>query len=147
MAAVSTYLNFDGTCEEAFLLYRNVFGGEFTAPIQYMKDVPGGPPLQGDEGDRVMHVALETIAGHQIMGTDIVPSLGHSLTAGNAMSINLEFDDEETLKDVHAKLSEGAAESFGPQAEFWGQLFATVVDRFGIRWMMVAPLEEELGHA
>ncbi|WP_062462439.1 VOC family protein [Demequina soli] len=150
MATVSTYLNFDGTCEEAFAFYKDVFGGEYVAPPQKMRDVPRppeAPPLSDDEGNRIMHVALATVGGHQIMGTDIMPSMGHTLTTGNAMSINLELDDEETLREIHEKLSEGAAESYGPQAEFWGQLFATCADRYGIRWMMVSPLDEGTGLA
>ncbi|WP_296667344.1 VOC family protein [Demequina sp.] len=147
MATVSTYLNFDGTCEEAFHFYRDVFGGEFTAPVQLMREVPGAPPMSEEEGGRVMHVALETLGGHQIMGTDIMPSMGHKLTNGNAISINLEYDDEDSLRDAFAKLAQGAKESYGPQAEFWGQLFATCEDRFGIRWMMVSPLTEGVGLA
>lgn len=30
MATVNVYLNFIGNCKEAFLLYRSVFGGEFS---------------------------------------------------------------------------------------------------------------------
>jgi glucose/arabinose dehydrogenase len=40
MAKLNPYLNFDGTCEEAFLFYRSVFGGEFRGEIFKMKDIP-----------------------------------------------------------------------------------------------------------
>ena len=42
MAAVSTYLNFPGNTEEAFLFYRSVFGGEFEGGIRRMGEVPSG---------------------------------------------------------------------------------------------------------
>ncbi|WP_062519051.1 VOC family protein [Demequina silvatica] len=150
MATVSTYLNFDGTCEEAFGFYREVFGGDFAAPLQRIGEVPqppGVPPLSDEEADRVMHVALETVGGHLIHGTDIVPSMGHVLVNGNAISINLELDDEDDLRDIWGRLSAGADIEMEPTPMFWGQLFASFEDRYGIRWMMVAPLTEGTGLA
>ncbi|WP_062298891.1 VOC family protein [Demequina maris] len=150
MATVSTYLNFDGTCEEAFAFYREVFGGDYVGPVQRIGEVPqppGMPALTEEEGARIMHVALETVAGHVIHGTDIVPSMGHVLTNGNAMSINLELDDEDELRDLWTRLSAGADIEMEPTPMFWGQLFASFEDRFGIRWMMVAPLTEGTGLA
>ncbi|MEY2683267.1 MAG: hypothetical protein RJA09_411, partial [Pseudomonadota bacterium] len=38
MARVSTYLNFAGQTEAAFVFYRSVFGGEFLGPIHRMGD-------------------------------------------------------------------------------------------------------------
>ncbi len=153
MATVSTYLNFDGTCEEAFAFYREVFGGDYVGPVQRIGEVPqppGMPPLTEEEGERIMHVALETVAGHVIHGTDIVPSLGHVLTHGNAMSINLECDDIDQLRGIFDRLSEGAEATFGPEPMFWGDHFATIADRYGIRWMLIAPVDPDAvveGHA
>lgn len=48
MARVSTYLNFPGNTEEAFLFYRSVFGGDFNGPVHRFSEVPaapGQPPL------------------------------------------------------------------------------------------------------
>ena len=30
MAAINTYLTFNGNCEDVFIFYKSVFGGEFT---------------------------------------------------------------------------------------------------------------------
>ena len=43
MATTSTYLNFNGNCEEAFNFYKSVFGGEFT----YMRRFGEMPPSDG----------------------------------------------------------------------------------------------------
>jgi PhnB protein len=40
MAKLNPYLNFDGTCEEAFRFYKVVFGGEFLGDVHKMKDIP-----------------------------------------------------------------------------------------------------------
>jgi PhnB protein len=48
MARVSTYLNFAGNTEEAFLFYKSVFKTEFDGPLMRFKDgppCPGQPPL------------------------------------------------------------------------------------------------------
>lgn len=40
MTKLNPYLNFSGTCEEAFLFYQTVFGGEFMGGIFRMGDAP-----------------------------------------------------------------------------------------------------------
>ena len=44
MSKVSIYLNFQGNAEEAFNLYKSVFGGEF-GNLQRMKDIPNAPEM------------------------------------------------------------------------------------------------------
>ena len=110
MSRVSTYLNFMGTTEEAFKFYASVFGTEFLAPPQLMGDVPpmaGMPPLSEAEQAMVMHVELPILAGHVLMGTDVLESMGHQLEVGNNVSINLEPDTRAEVDDLFAKLSEG----------------------------------------
>ena len=95
MARTSTYLNFMGKTEEAFLFYKSAFQTEFTSPINRMGDVPAGsgmPTLSEAEKRMVMHVELPITGGHVLMGTDALESMGHSLTFGNNISINLEPD-------------------------------------------------------
>lgn len=142
MSRVSTYLNFMGKTEEAFNFYKQVFGTGFDdtmgAPIMYMKDVPADPDqpaLPENEQRMVMHVMLPILGGHILMGTDMVESMGHKLTIGNNMSINLEPDTRtETLK-LHTALSEGGSEITPLEDMFWGGYFGTCVDKYGIRWM------------
>ncbi|MEI2702715.1 MAG: VOC family protein [Baekduia sp.] len=138
MASVSTYLNFDGTTEAAFNFYRDVFGTEFDAPVQYMRDIPMAPgqtPLAEDEQGRVMHVSLPILAGHRLMGTDTIKSMGDEWSPGNTMSINLQPDTRAETDRLFAALSEGGEPEMAPQEMFWGDYFGYCVDRFGTRWM------------
>ena len=50
MATISPYLNFNGNCEEAFLFYQSVFGGEFTF-IGRFKDMPSEETLTEEQGN------------------------------------------------------------------------------------------------
>lgn len=138
MTRVSTYLNFMGNTEEAFEFYRSVFGTDYLAPITRMGDMPSGsegPELSPDEQGKVMHVELPILAGHVIMGTDMLESQGHQLRIGNNTTINLELEDRTETERLFGLLSEGGSDQFGLQDMPWGAYWGTCADRFGVRWM------------
>ena len=97
MAHVSTYLNFPGNTEQAFLFYKSVFGGEFSGSgIARFKDIPpgGGPPISEEDKNLVMHIELPILGGHKLMGTDAPESMGFTVNPGNNIHINLETDSK-----------------------------------------------------
>ncbi len=139
MARTSTYLNFMGNTEEAFGFYRRVFRTEFSAPIQRMGDVPAGPgmpTLSDDEKKMVMHVELPILAGHALMGTDALESMGHTLVFGTNVSISLEPDSRDEAKRLFEELGEGGKVTMELQDMFWGALFGSVTDKYGVQWMV-----------
>jgi PhnB protein len=138
MSRVSTYLNFMGQTEEAFRFYASVFGTEVVEPIARMGDMPSdpnGPPLAEGEKDMVMHIELPILAGHVLMGTDMLESMGHQLRTGNNMTLNLELEDRGETERIFGLLSEGGSDQFGLQDMPWGAYWGTCADRFGVRWM------------
>ncbi len=138
MLRVSTYLNFMGQTEEAFLFYRSVFGTDFLTPISRMGEMPADPampPLPEAEKNMVMHVELPILGGHVLMGTDLLESQGHELRAGNNMTINLELEDRAETERLSGELSAGGSDRFGLQDMPWGAYWGTCADRFGVRWM------------
>lgn len=140
MASVSTYLNFPGNTEAAFFFYRSVFGTEFDSNgIMRMGDVPAAPgqPVLSDADKKlVMHVCLPILSGHKLMGTDAVESLGHKLQMGNNTYINLEPDTRGEADKLFAHLSDGGKVEMPLQEMFWGDYFGSVVDKFGVQWML-----------
>ena len=139
MARVSTYLNFAGRTEEAFLFYREVFGGDFVGPIHRFADVPptpGQPPMAEADRHLVMHMELELLGGHRLMGTDAPESMGFTVVHGNGTHINLEPDTRAEAERLFAGLSAGGQVEIPLQDMFWGAYFASFTDRFGIRWMV-----------
>lgn len=135
MARVSTYLNFDGRAEEAFAFYAEVFGTALSGPLMRFGDVPSDPPRPEAEQNLVLHAELPILAGHVLMATDIVPSMGQSLRTGNSVTINLEPDSREETDRLYGLLSEGGTDASGMQEMFWGGYWGTCLDRFGVRWM------------
>ncbi len=139
MARTSTYLNFMGKTEEAFLFYKSVFNTDFTAPMHRMGDVPTGPgmpQLSDVEKDMVMHIELPIIGGHMLMGTDALESMGHSLTFGNNSSINLEPDTREESDRLFNALAEGGKIGMALRDMFWGAHFGSLTDKYGVQWMV-----------
>jgi PhnB protein len=137
MSRVSTYLNFMGDTEEAFDFYRSVFGTEFVGELVRVGDMPSGPgtpELSDSDKKRVAHVELPILAGHVLMGTDMLESAGHQLRVGNNVTLNLEPDTREETERLYSALSEGGSESTGMQEMPWGYWGCTL-DRFGVRWM------------
>ena len=93
------------------------------------------PPLPEEEKKNVMHVALPILGGIQIMGTDMLESMGHKLVIGNNTTINLEPDSREETERLYNALSEGSTECMPLQDMFWGAYWGVCLDKFGIRWM------------
>ena len=57
MASVNIYLTFNGNCEEAFLFYKPIFGGEFPMMSRFKEMPPDtGPPSALQESERILHV-------------------------------------------------------------------------------------------
>ena|ERR1700744_6378718 len=136
MASVSFYLTFNGKAEEAFNLYKKVFGTEFAGPvIRYKSTWPkDAPALAEADQDKIAHIALPLPGGTQIMATDMLESMGQKVTEGTNFSINLALDDCEEADRLYKELSEGGDAGVVPHEEFWGY-GGRCRDRFGVGWM------------
>ncbi|MDQ2729479.1 MAG: VOC family protein, partial [Actinomycetota bacterium] len=108
MARVNTYLNFQGQTKEAFAFYAKTFGTEVTMLSRY-SDMPAAGPgeLPAGERDLVMHAELPIIAGHVLMATDMLRSMGHETRVGNNTTLCLDLDSREEADRLYDTLSEG----------------------------------------
>lgn len=138
-ARVSTYLNFDGKTEEAFLFYRSIFNNEFINGIQKFEDLPAGmqePPLPENLQKMVLHVELPLLGGHILMGTDAPKEMGFTLTSGNNMHINLEPDSRAEADRLFNALAEDGIIDMPMQDMFYGAYYGALKDKYGINWMI-----------
>ena len=139
MARTSTYLNFARSTEEAFNFYKSVFGTEFVGGIARFGDIPaqeGQPPISDDDKQLVMNVQLPILGGHLLMGTDAPESMGFQLNQGNNVYICLDPDTRAEADGLFAALSEEGEVEMGMEEMFWGDYFGSLVDKFGVRWMI-----------
>jgi PhnB protein len=144
MARTSTYLNFPGNTEEAFLFYQSVFGGSFTgggiARFGDMPPVEDAPSLPKDAQNMILHIELAITGGHILMGTDAPESMGFKVEFGNNVYINLEPDTREETKRLFDLLSAGGKVTQELQDMFWGAYYGSCIDKFGVNWMFNCPL-------
>tara|TARA_R110002020_G_scaffold114593_4_gene263658 strand:- start:54106 stop:54525 length:420 start_codon:yes stop_codon:yes gene_type:complete len=132
---VHPYLNFNGNAEEAFLFYRSVFGGEFTANIK-MTDAPGAEGLPEEDRKKTMHICLPIGEDTLLMASDCISSAVHTLDLGNQTNILLAPNSREEAERLFKGLSEGGDIEMDLADTFWGSYFGNFTDKFGIRWMI-----------
>lgn len=137
MTTVNVYLNFDGRCEEAFLHYRSVFGGEFSYMGRF-RDMPAdaGASVPPEEADRIMHVSLPVGGDTVLMGSDTGGEWAPSWKAGNNFSISVNTDNRQEADRIFGGLSQGGEVTMPLGPTFWGDYFGMCTDRFGINWMV-----------
>ncbi len=139
-ARVTTYLNFSGKTEEAFLFYKSVFKTEFLGKgIQRFGDIPpeaGHPPVAEPIKKMVLHIELPITGGHILMGTDAPEEMGFKLTRGNNMHICIEPDTRREADRLFNELSAGGTVTMPMADMFFGAYFGEFSDKYGINWMI-----------
>jgi PhnB protein len=135
MAAINTYLIFNGTCEVAFLFYKSVFGGEFEQ-ISKFGDMPSSEemPLSDEDKNRVLHVSYN-IGNSILMGSDS-NSQSTDVVFGNNFSISINAESREETEKLFNGLSSEGKITMPLQDTFWGAYFGMFTDKFGINWMV-----------
>lgn len=139
MATVSTYLNFNRNCEEAFNFYKSIFGGEFSRDISRYGDAPtaeGMPAIPEEDKNLVMNVGLNILGGHNIMGSDACEWVGQKYIAGNHIYLTLVPDTRAEADRLFNALSEGGKVEMPMQEMFWGDYYGSFTDKYGIGWMI-----------
>src|SRR5687768_10977103 len=133
MATINPYINFNGNAEEAFTLYKSVFGGEF-AGITRFKDIASAEfPVTENEADKIMRIALP-IGNNVLIANDVPESMGRVSENENRSKIASTTDSKEEADRILNGLSVGGTVEM-PMAESpWGTSFAMFRDKYGIEW-------------
>ena len=135
MSAPTPYLNFPGTCEEAFNFYRTVFGAELSY-IGRFKEMPAEYTVPAEHAEKVMHATLMLNGQPFLMGSDALEGFGPPFNAGNNVHLSLDPSNEAEAKKWYDALREGGTVAMELTPTFWAKLFAMVRDRYGIHWMI-----------
>jgi PhnB protein len=126
---LDVYVNYRGTCEDAFRFYERHLGGRITTLSRH-GDQPN-PQLPAEWKEKVLHARIQ-IGDCVLMGADI-PNAEPMRSA----YLTLTADREEDAERLYGVLSEGG-EVFVKMAKTnFANRFAMLRDKFGTSWMLL----------
>lgn len=127
--SVEPYLFFKGNARDAMEFYKSVFGGELTvseADPDKMGDMPNKDWFKG----KLMHASLK--GPINIMATDSLMASDKSAK----VELSLGGKDEAFMRKIFDALAEGGKVRMALEKQFWGDIFGTLTDKYGVDWMM-----------
>lgn len=130
MTALSTYLLFDGNCQQAMEFYKSCFQAELV--VQKVKDSPVKDQLPATHHEKVLNARLcglsIDISASDWLRPDRTP------VRGNTVALYLSGGSTEQLKALFDRLSQGADVTDPLSDKFFGT-YGALTDKFGVRWM------------
>ncbi len=127
---MTTYVNFAGTCAEAFRYYEQHLGGRITMLMTH-GDSPDQSRVNPDWKNQVLHARI-SLAGTELTGADI-PKAEPMRSA----YLTLNVDSDAEADRIFDALSDGGTVFMPIQETFFASRFGQLRDRFGINWMII----------
>jgi PhnB protein len=125
-----TYVNFAGTCAEAFRFYEKHLGGTIGMMMTHGQS-PDPSRVKPEWKDMVLHARI-AVGETELMGADI-PDAQPMRSAYLSLSVTSDAEAER----IFSALSD-RGEVFMPlQETFFATRFGQLRDRFGINWMIL----------
>lgn len=134
---LDVYLNYAGSCEEAFRFYEQHLGGTITGMTRH-GDMPGNRVPDAFK-NAILHARIE-IANMVLMGADI-PGAQPMRSA----YLTLRPDSVEETERIYGVLAEGGEIFMEMKETFFASRFAQLRDRFGTSWMLMHERDEQPG--
>jgi PhnB protein len=126
---LDVYVNYPGTCEQAFRFYEEHLGGRITGMVRH-REQPN-PNITAEWQDKVLHARIE-IGGTVLMGADI-PQAEPMRSA----YLTITTDTEQQADRLYALLGEGGQVFMKLEKTGFANRFAMLRDRFGTSWMLL----------
>lgn len=128
---VQPYLHFDENCRETMQYYQSLFGGDLE--LMSIGESPSKDHFPKELHSQILHGNLYN-GDFNIMASDMCGQ--GSLQQGNSVHLSLDCSSEDEINKLYQQLSEGGKVLQELGEQFWGALFAMVIDKFGVRWML-----------
>lgn len=130
---LAPYIFFKGNCQEAMEFYQKIFGGELQTQTndQTPKDIQQQMGVNDQNRYQIMHARLDGGLA-TLLGSD---TSGASPEA-KKITLSLNGSSEEKLREIFDKLSAGGKIAFPLEKMFWGDVFGSLTDKFGVEWMV-----------
>ena len=127
---MNTYVNFAGTCAEAFRFYEKHLGGKVAGLMTHAAG-PQSARLPDEWRDKVLHARLE-LGNAVLMGADI-PGAEPMRSA----YVTLTLETAEEAERAYYLLADGGEVFMKMEETFFASRFAMLRDRFGTSWMLL----------
>ena len=127
---ITSYLSFNGQCEQAANFYISIFGGKITLKNTY-KDAKIDIPEKYLE--KIQHLEIKSKNIHLMM-FDATPDT--PLTNGNNINLAVDVDSKEELEEVYNKLSKTGIVNTPLQETSWNAIYGRCTDQYNIHWMV-----------
>ncbi|MEA2693625.1 MAG: PhnB protein [Acidobacteriota bacterium] len=129
---LDVYLNYNGSCEEAFRFYEQHLGGKIIMMMRH-KEQPNPSNVPAGWQEAILHARIE-FGSTALMGADM-PTAEPMRSA----YLTLTFDSDGETERIYALLSEGGQIFMKMEETFFATRFAMLRDRFGTSWMLLHP--------
>jgi PhnB protein len=129
--SLQPYLHFQDNCRDAMQFYKTIFGGKLEVMI--IGESPAREHFPKELYNQVPHASLIN-GDFYLMASDMCGQ--GELKQGNSVQLNINCTSKEHIEALYQKLSEGGEIIQKLEKQFWGSLFAIVIDQYGVRWML-----------
>ncbi len=134
------YIMFNGNASEALKFYAEIFQSDKDPNIMLYGDAKDMMELPPGYEDKILHTEL-SFPGGLIYMSDAFP--GAEVNYTDAISFNLGAESKEELNRLFTALSDGGKVLQPLEEQFWGAIFGSVNDRYGIHWSFNYQLPKE----
>ena len=122
------FMYFGGDCRDALNFYRTALGADVIEVVTYEE---AGMADSDKEKALVMNSTFK-LGGVAFCANDV---FGSKTIVGNNLSIWLEFDGEESLRETYTRFQGASCKiQSEPEETFWNSVYEKVQDPFGIFW-------------
>jgi len=128
---LNPYLTFNGQCEAAFRFYEKCLGAKIEGMFLW-EGTPAAKHVSPEWRSKIMHARL-VMGDQELMGVDLPPD---SYQKPQGFSVTLGLKDVAEAERIFHTLAESGTVTMPIQETFWAVRFGTLVDRFGIPWMI-----------
>ena len=126
---LNTYVNFAGTCAEAFHYYEQHLGGQI-GMVMTRGDLPDQSQIRPESKSAVVHARI-SIGDTELLGADV-----DNAQPMRSAYLSLTVESDSEAERIFAALSDGGQVFMPMQETFFASRFAQLRDRFGINWML-----------
>lgn len=132
---LDVYVNYRGTCEEAFRFYEQHLGGRITGMMRHAEQP--NPSIPADWQQKILHARIR-IGSMVLMGADIP----HAEPMRSAY-LTLRLDTEADAERIYRVLTAGGEVFMKLEKTPFANRFAMFRDRFGASWMLLQQPQEQ----